>query len=323
MQPLDILNGALLDIGGREAGEQASTDDLNEAFILFNQVLDSLNNESMFVYCKDEIIHELSAGQYIYTIGKGGQIGCSFTGSIAIDPNGQNGILTVTAISSGAISVGQILNTAGITAGTTITSLGTGVGGNTAAALGTYYVSQPQTVVSGAITSYAQRPVKIQSGFVRVVNSISGVLDYPIGILNLEKYEMIGIKTLPGPWPRGVYYNPSEPLGVLNYWPNPSQGEMHLFADRIIQQFATINDTVILPQGSIFALRRIMAAELMPSYGRSGDQGLSAKIEASAAKAKAVLKKTNMAPAQTANFDSILMPQKMNDAGFILGGGFA
>jgi hypothetical protein len=322
MQPLDIISGSLLDIGARAAGELAPPEDYNEGLILLNQVLDGLNNESMFIFCKDEIIHEIVGGQYIYTIGNGGQIKCTFTGSIAPNANAPGSILTITSIASGAISVGQVFTASGITQ--TIISYGTGVGGNTTSALGTYMLSiDNQTLGSGSITSYPQRPLKIQSGFVRVVSSSTGTLDYPIGIMNVEQYEMVGQKTLPGPWPRGVYYQPSIPLGVLNYWPNPSQGEMHLFADRIIQQFQTINDTVIMPQGSAFALRRILASELIPSFGKSELPGLVAKIERSAAQAKGYIKRTNMAPVQKATFDSILIPGQINNAGFILNGGFA
>lgn len=62
---------------------------------------------------------------------------CAFTGSIA------GNTLTVTEVSLGAITVGATLFGNGITAGTTITAMGTGTGG-----IGTYIVSQPQTVAS-------------------------------------------------------------------------------------------------------------------------------------------------------------------------------
>ncbi len=68
--------------------------------------------------------------------------GASLTGSIA------GTTLTVSAVSTGTLTVGQDLVGAGITAGTTITALGTGTGGT-----GTYTVSASQTVASGAMTS--------------------------------------------------------------------------------------------------------------------------------------------------------------------------
>lgn len=62
---------------------------------------------------------------------------CAFTGSIA------GAALTVTAMSLGTISVGATLFGTGVTAGTMITAQGTGTGG-----VGTYTVSQSQTVSS-------------------------------------------------------------------------------------------------------------------------------------------------------------------------------
>jgi hypothetical protein len=65
----------------------------------------------------------------------------SVTGSISATT------LTVTAVSSGTIRVGMVITGTGVTAGTTITALGTGTGGT-----GTYTVSASQTVSSTTIT---------------------------------------------------------------------------------------------------------------------------------------------------------------------------
>ena len=66
------------------------------------------------------------------------------TGSIATTT------LTVTAVTSGTLAVGQFLTGTGVTAGTYISALGTGTGGT-----GTYTVSASQTVASTAITATA------------------------------------------------------------------------------------------------------------------------------------------------------------------------
>jgi hypothetical protein len=58
--------------------------------------------------------------------------------------------LTVTAIASGPIALGQVLSGAGVTANTAITGLGTGTGGT-----GTYTVSAAQTVASTTINAIA------------------------------------------------------------------------------------------------------------------------------------------------------------------------
>jgi hypothetical protein len=69
--------------------------------------------------------------------------GAVFTGAIASAGTSLN----VTAVTSGVIQVGMLLTGTGVTAGTTITALGTGTGGT-----GTYTVSVGQTVASTLIT---------------------------------------------------------------------------------------------------------------------------------------------------------------------------
>jgi len=56
--------------------------------------------------------------------------------------------MTVTAVASGTLAVGQTVNGTGVTVNTTITALGTGTGGN-----GTYTVNNSQTVSSSTLTS--------------------------------------------------------------------------------------------------------------------------------------------------------------------------
>lgn len=71
-------------------------------------------------------------------------ISASFTGSIS------GTTLTVSAVASGFIGVGQTLSGSGVTSGTTITALGTGTGGT-----GTYTVSASQTVGSETLSAAA------------------------------------------------------------------------------------------------------------------------------------------------------------------------
>jgi hypothetical protein len=71
-------------------------------------------------------------------------LSASFTGSIS------GTILTVSAVASGTLAIGQVVSdlTGALAANTTITGLGTGVGG-----VGTYLVSNSQTVASEPMTS--------------------------------------------------------------------------------------------------------------------------------------------------------------------------
>lgn len=486
-QPIDLITKSLSAIGAHAPGEAVESGIADQCFDLLNDMLDQWSNDKQLLYCVQEVIHELVGSQYVYTIGNGGMVGAVFQGSISGDT------LTVTALTSGAISVGQTIGGTGIAAGTAITSLGTALGGNGVGALGTYkvqisqtapatttqsvgsvsinnpgfgYASPPalafggpgvgaaatatlglvaaytgtfgagytpgdiltlvggtftrpavirkltagnqltppfeildqgdysvipgtlqavgpnlygQVAVTGGtgaggfvncawgigavtvtnpgtgytvpptvtpsggtpdvqgiltavltggtgnitITSYARRPLRINSAFVRINNSASGTLDYPVSVVHMEQYERLGIKTLPGPWPTAVYYQPSEPLGVLNYWPNPSQGEMHLFCDTILNRFQTLTDTIIFPQGYFMALMWNLAEILIPFFPATAAAAETrALIPQYAAIGRGLIKRTNMVPQQTMGVDPAIAARRGADAGWILSGGF-
>jgi len=88
----------------------------------------------------------------------------SFTASIA------GTTMTVTAVGSGTVSVGQVLTGTGVTAGTTITALGTGTGGT-----GTYTVNTSQTTASTTITVVGQSFLNIPSWAKRITLAFNGV----------------------------------------------------------------------------------------------------------------------------------------------------
>jgi hypothetical protein len=319
-QPIDIISRALKDIGALEAGETPAPADAQDAFDMLNDMLDQWSNEQMMVFYKTEIIFTLTAGQTQYTIGPGGQIGGTITGSIS------GTTLTVTDVSDGAIALGMTLTGSGVAPGTKIVRFGSGAGGNVNSD-GTYTVNISQTVGSTTLSAYYERPLNINSAFVRVNTNengqpiLNGGLDYPITILNLENYELIGLKTLNGPWPRALYYQPSETLGTITVWPNPSQGEMHIFTDTIFQRFTSINDEIAIPQGYYMALRWCLAERLMPMYGKASPTQIQ-MINGFAGHAKATIKRTNMRPVQVARFEDTLIVGKRADAGWILSGGF-
>lgn len=318
--PIDIISSALKDIGALAAGETPSPEAAQDAFIMMNRMIDQWSNEQMMVFYKTEIIYTLTPGQTQYTIGPGGEIGSVFTGSIT------NNVLNVTAITSGAISLNMTITGTGVQTGTKITGFLTGAGGNVNEA-GTYQLNISQNVSSTTLNAFYQRPLSINSAFVRVNTSsngqpiLNGGLDYPVAILNVEDYEMIGLKTLNGPWPKALYYQPTETLGNLFVWPNPAQGEMHIFADTLFSQYTSINDTMLLPQGFESCLEWCLAERLMPQYGKASATQIQ-MVNAFAAQGKSTLKRTNMKPVQSARYSDALLMSRAKDAGWILTGGF-
>ena len=319
-KPIEIISRALKDIGALEAGEVPTADAAQDAFDMLNDMLDQWSNESMMIYNYTEIIFPVVQGQTQYTIGPTGDVGSTFVGSIAGD------ILTITSVTSGSITLNQFIDGGVVAAGTQIISFLTGAGG-VINAPGTYKINVPQTVASTTIKGYFQKPLGINSAFVRINTNSNGMpvqnggLDYPVAVIGLDEYEMIGLKTLNGPWPKALYYNPGDVLGNLFVWPNPSQGEMHLFTDTIFTRYNTMYDDLAMPQGYTNAMRWCLAERLCPMYGKSNPAQIQ-MINAYAGQAKANIKRTNMKPQVVARCDDVITNSKARDAGWILSGGF-
>jgi hypothetical protein len=319
---LDIITRALKDIGAVAAGENPTADEAKDGLDMLNDMLAQWSNENMMVFYKTEIVFPTVQNTVQYTLGPNGSVGATFTGSIA----GTTLTIPANAVTSGAITMGMTLSGTGITSGTTIVGFGTGAGGNVNEG-GTYTVSKSQTVASTTINAYYERPLSIESAFVRVAtmqggSSVAGgYLDYPVAILSLEEYESLGIKQLNGPWAKMIYYMPAETLGTIYVFPNPSQGELHLFAETIFREFQNLTDTITLPQGYNMALRWCLAERLMPMYGKVNATQIT-MINGFSAQAKATIKRTNMKPPQVSRYPDALMVGRAKDAGFIMDGGF-
>lgn len=272
-------------------------------------MLAAWSNSRMMVYYQTEIVHLLTPNVYQYTIGPGGDVGATFTGSIS------GFTLTVTGVTNGAIALGQTLSGTGIAAGTTIVGFVSGAG-EVGDAIGTYTVNISQTAASTSIRGYYQRPLRIRHAFVRVTN-----LDYQVGVMSDSEYARIGLKQLGGPWPTGLYYQPSMQLGNISYWPVPSSGEMHLYADTVLQNFASIADVVNLPQGYNLALRYGLAELLLPEYGTASAQQAQ-QVMRLAAEGRALIKRTNMQPQRVVQLDPMLLNGNPPDAGWVLSAGY-
>jgi hypothetical protein len=308
--PLDICNRAFRGLGVLAGGETASADMQNDAFDLLNDIIDQWSNSTMMIPYLTEIVFPLQDNVGTYTIGPGGSIGATFTGSIATD------VLTVTSIASGNIALGMTISGSGITAGTRILSFAGGAGED-----GTYTVTPNQTAVSTTISAYYPRPLMIMpSTFVRV-----STLDYPVIPINAQQYSLIGIKNLQGPWPRTVYYQPTDPLGNIIFWPLPQQGaEMHLFVQTVLQRYASLQDDIVLPQGYLLALRWTLAEQLMPEYpATSTASEIRALVPKYAAEGRAWIKRMNMQPPIQAEYPDVLTGRYYtSNSSWIYSGGF-
>ena len=303
---LSIVARALKDIGAYAPGEIPDPSDANDSFDMLNDLVDMWSNSTMMVPYVTDIAFQLQTNVYKYTIGEGGTIGGGFVGSIA------GSTLTVSAMVSGNITLGQFITGVGVSKDTQIMQFLTGAGG-----AGTYEVNNHQTVVAQQLSTYYQRPLRINSAFVRVAT-----LDYPIAVIDVENYNQIGLKTLNGPWPRALYYQPSTPLGNITFWPVPSAGEVHIFVDTLLNNFTTLSDNFDLPQGYALALRWNLAELLIPMFGVNDGARVSL-IQKHAAESRAWVKRTNMQPMAQSSYDDVLISQNRKaDAAFIFSGGF-
>jgi hypothetical protein len=104
--------------------------------------------------------YTITAGKNAMTAGPVTIVPLDFTGSITATT------LTVTAVTTGTLYVGAVITGTGITAGTTITALGTGTGG-----IGNYTVSPSQSVGSTNITSNTTVTVPVGSNWVVVAGT--------------------------------------------------------------------------------------------------------------------------------------------------------
>jgi hypothetical protein len=117
------------------------------------------------------------------TAGGVGTYQVSSTQSVASETiSGAYGTLTVSALTSGTIHVGQAVAGNGTSAGTVIYQAGTGTGG-----AGTYYVNNSQTVASGSLTSGALSVTfdSVSSAFVITGGTpgAAGTIAFPSGAI--------------------------------------------------------------------------------------------------------------------------------------------
>lgn len=113
-------------------------DGTNQTTASYMGATNALYENNQYVYSS----YSITAGRSATSAGPITIQSMSCTGSIS------GTTLTVSAVSAGKLWVGQEITGTGVTAGTTITALGTGTG-----LTGTYTVSASQTVASTTITS--------------------------------------------------------------------------------------------------------------------------------------------------------------------------
>lgn len=307
----ELILGALRFINSYAPGESLASDDATDALQTLNDMLDTWSTDQASVFASSENVFNFVANQYIYTIGN------YDAGTFAGIVTNLSATITGVVVPTGMIARGDLTGV-GIPAGTTIISTNPGAG--------TILMSAPATATPGAQQiSYTipgdfkmPRPLRLTTSFTRITTQASG-LDYPIEIIAQDRYVEIGFKAIPAPWPIVAWYNPTMPLGTVYFYQAPSGGgELHLFSDSILTDFASLTTDVRMPQGYTLAIKRNLGRALQPEYGGEWGQ----QREKLAKEAYDAIKALNQVPVPVANYDTAIVRPRQRDASWILTGGF-
>jgi len=106
--------------------------------------------------------------------------------------------------------------------------------------------SDSYTIGPGGDIDVTEKPTKLTNAFTR---DEAGV-DHPMRVLlNAQDYDGIALKGIAVPWPTAVWYEPTDPLGTLHFWPVPSGYTIFLRFWAQLQRFETLTESIALPIG--------------------------------------------------------------------------
>lgn len=311
----DLIQGALLNINAFAPGQPIAASIASTCMQVLNDLLDSLSSDQAFIYTQTENIVAWNPGQYQYSIGN--PVGGTFLGTTTINTAVINGVTVPADIKAN----GDITDALGLfPAGTTVVSWNAGAN--------TVTVSANATASSGIQDTFTytvpgdfkfDRPLRFRSGFTRITTGNAAGLDYWFDFISLDRYNEIGYKGVPGPWPYLAALQPTFPYSTLWVYPQPSlAGTVFLYTDLILSEFANLTDLINLPQGYSRALKKLLGLELCPMFGKTP----SPQLILQAKEAKMLLKNLNQSPQITLRYDSDLINSRHTDAGWITQGGF-
>lgn len=306
---LDLITGALRRINSYAPGQKLEGVDTTDALSTMNDLLDAWSIEELMIYGSAENILTWVPGKNQYTLGN--PVIGSFTGTLVAASKVISGV----TIPSGLVLGSAVTDTlSSLPSGTTVTAIGTNTVTVSNNAISTQ--ATPETFQFTVPGDFAiARPLRITAAFTR----ISG-LDFSIELKSQHEWTPLLYKTQPSPWPLLAYYNNAYPYGILSAYPTPSQaGELHLWTDTILSQFASVNQAVNLPQGYARMIKWNLAEELWPEYY---DDPVPQAILKNAKTSRAAIEALNALPMPVSSYDTDIVRARTTDAGWILHGGF-
>ena len=132
------------------------------------------------------------------------------------------------------------------------------------------------------------RPPKIENCYVRASD-----IDYPVELVDKDKWISIPDKTSYSDIPIYAYYEPTLATGTLQLWPVPNTAySLHIVTWTTLAELAALATTITLPQGYERALAYNLAIEVAPEYEKEA----SPSVVAIASESKASIKRANNRP---------------------------
>lgn len=330
----DLILGALRNANIYNPADPLAPGDQSTVLDALNDLLDSLSTDHLFIPYSVENVIQWTPGKFQYSIGNPVISGAStFSGTFT---QGSNFITGITSVPS-TLKVGAWLTETGgalpsSAAGTPVTvtaigasavsfsgPLGSLVNASRTVTENITYTTPADIAYDNNTGAVIQRPLKIQPGFTRITTAAASGLDYWYDVVSLTRYKEYGWKAVPGPWPYVLSYNPTFPYGTFWVYPAPQQaGEVHFWSDVILTTFTSTNDNFSLPQGYSRALKKLLAMEICPIYGKNPHPLLVRQAK----EAMDMLKAQNAEPVVELRYDSELVRSQSHDAGWIIHGGF-
>jgi hypothetical protein len=240
--PGSLITFTMKAMGILGVGQSALAEDYTDVFDSLNAMLATWNRKRYLIWHLVDVA-TLSTGAQFYTVG-------------AVDPSGvffnDGGVVTILPASSMlptspfGLLPGSYWNNGGVLC---ITS-GTGPGN-------TYDFTIP-------------RPDRLESAFFRqFVNSSPNQVDFPLRIIqSREDYNRIALKQLTSSLPTHIFYDSSQPIGVVYPIPIPPAGvgEIHITVKDTLTAFATYTQVIDLPPEYFRALWSNLALDASALY---------------------------------------------------------
>lgn len=144
----------------------------------------------------------------------------------------------------------------------------------------------PSITVGPSGTTITPRPVNILASSYIDYQGVS----YPMVIDTLADYNLLPVKTLTTGIPNQLWALNTMPNITVSLWPVPSATmTLNLWSNKLIQSFASLTDTLVLPPGYERALAFSLAEEIAPEYQLEP----SVEVQKKAAYARKVIKRVN------------------------------